>query len=138
MARRIASMLPPVALLQVLAVGRDHHPSARDLRADQLGLEALAPRDVLDLGGDDSSARLFDLRHGASILRGHRAREWQRAGPPRVVAGEGPILVGVAGVVNSPSAGGGGGGRRRRVRGRKTGPGCPRLPIDGIGALRTD
>ena len=44
-------------------VGRDDHPAPGDLGPDQLGLEVLAPGDVLHLGGDLSLPRLFDLCH---------------------------------------------------------------------------
>ena len=54
---------------QVDAIGRDDHPPPRDLGADQLGGERLAPGDVLHLGGDDAEPRLFDLSHDASNLR---------------------------------------------------------------------
>ena len=54
-------------------VGRDDHPAAGDLGADQLGVEVLAAGDELHLGGDRPLAGLFDLRHcrASSQSRSH-------------------------------------------------------------------
>src|SRR5262249_35143101 len=52
------------AELQVVDVGRDDHPPARDLRPDQFGLQRLAAGDVLQLGRDPAEPGLFDLGHG--------------------------------------------------------------------------
>ncbi len=72
------------ALLEVLAVGGDHHPPPGDLGPDQLGVDLLAPGDVFHLGGDVASAGLFDLGHGASNLRRTRVRDrrCEAGGPP--------------------------------------------------------
>ena len=56
-------------LLEVLAIGGDHHAAPGDLGADQLGVEALAAGDVRHLGGDVPVAGLLDLGHGANNLR---------------------------------------------------------------------
>ena len=56
-------------LLEVLAVGGDHHPPPGDLGADRLGVELLARGDEIHLGRDPTEPSLFDLRHGANDLR---------------------------------------------------------------------
>ena len=56
------------AAWQVDLVGRDDHPAARDLGADQLGLELLALGDELHLGRDDALAGHFDLGHDGNVL----------------------------------------------------------------------
>ncbi len=56
-------------LLEVLAVGGDHHPAPGDLVANRFGLEFLARGDEVHLGSDATFASLFDLGHGASDLR---------------------------------------------------------------------
>ena len=52
------------ALREVNDVRGDHHAAARDLGADQLGDEVLAPRDELHLGRDRALAGGFKLGHG--------------------------------------------------------------------------
>ena len=49
--------------LGVIDVGRDDGAAARDLAADELGVEPFAQRDVLHLGRHHALARVVQLRH---------------------------------------------------------------------------